>query len=83
MKRLEIELTAEQARQLQPIEQVLEQQRGTGCSAIGQVMFYKDQTVLFIGVLPGALTAQVRAITMTVDDNSGWLDLAFDAAPER
>jgi hypothetical protein len=83
MKRLEIELTAGQARQLRPIEQVLEQRRGTGCSTIGQVMFYEDRTVLFIGVLPGALAARIRAITMAADDDTRLLDLPLDAAEQE
>jgi hypothetical protein len=78
VKRLEIELTAEQVRQLRPVEQVLEQQHGTGASTIGQVVFYEDRTVLFIGVLPAYLAMQVRAITMAEDDSAGLLDLPLD-----
>lgn len=75
MKRIEIKLTADQVRQLRPVEHVLEQHRGTGVSTIGQVMFYDGRTVLVIGVLTAELTAKVQAVTMAVDENVRLLDL--------
>jgi hypothetical protein len=77
MKKIYIDLTDEQICQLAPIEKVLEQHNGPGprIATIGQVMFYHTGVVLIVGVLNAELTAQIGALTMSVDKDRRLLDL--------
>ena len=81
VKRLYIDLTEDQVRELQPIENALKQHRGA--ATIGQVMFYEGRTVLIVGLLRANLVNEIEKITMSVTEDQRLHDLALDATPER